>query len=72
MAERFQGLGNFVPDDRGARLVVFEETLQLIRGVQRVVLDDGGAQAVDRVDGNDVLRTIGKDHGYAVALADAQ
>ena len=46
------------PDDRVLRAVVLELLAQLARRVERVVLDDDGAEPQDRVERDDVLRAV--------------
>ena len=53
--------------DRHPGAVVLEQLLQFGRGVQRVVLDHDRTQAQDRVEGDQVLGTVGEHDGHSVA-----
>ncbi len=59
------------PDDRVLRAVVLELLAQLARRVERIVLDDDGAEPQDRVEGDDVLRAVGQDDRDGIARRDA-
>jgi len=54
------------------RAAVDELVPQLGRGVERVVLDDNGAQAQGREEGDDVLRAVGQHDRHPVTLGDAE
>ena len=54
------------------RAVVIELMLQLIGGIQRVVLHNNCAQAQDRRDYHDVLGAVRQRHSHTVARANAQ
>ena len=70
--QRVEGLGLPVEHDGHARAVVQELFLQLVGGVERVVLDGDGADAQDRGDGDDVLRAVRQRDDNAVAWCDAE
>ena len=63
---------DLVPDDRDPGRMVDERVAQLTGGVEGVVLDDRGAQAQHREEGDDVLWTVGHQQGDAVAGADPE
>ena len=54
------------------RAAVDELVPQLGLGVERVVLDDNGAQAQGREEGDDVLRAVGQHDRHPVTLGDAE
>jgi hypothetical protein len=61
-----------VPRDHGAGAVVLELVLQLARRVERVVLDDHGAEAQHGVERDDVLGAVREHDRDRVARADAR
>ena len=61
-----------VPGDHNPRLVVFELVTKLAGGVERVVFDDDGAEAEDRVERHDVLRAVRQDDSHAVTGANTE
>ena len=52
--------------------MVLELLAQLTRRVERVVLDDDGAESQHRVEGHDVLRAVRQHDGHRIAGADAE
>jgi hypothetical protein len=60
-----------VPHDRHPGAVVSVLVLQLLRGVERVVLDDDRPEPQDGVERNHVLRTVRQHQGDPVARLDA-
>ena len=69
--ELLNGAHDLAPHDRVLGAVVFELLAQFPRGVERVVLDDNGSQAQDRVERDDVLRAGGQHERDRVACPDA-
>ena len=55
--------GNFIPHDGGLRAVILKHVPQLGTGVEGIVLHDNSTQAQNRVEGNNMLRTVGKNQG---------
>src|SRR5699024_6160070 len=67
----YRGCG-LVPDNRHPCSVVFEKAFELMRGIQRDVLDDGGAEFLNSHKCCQALWAVGQDDGNAVARADAK
>ncbi len=65
--ELLHGRDDLAPHDGVLGAVVLELLAQLTRGVERVVLDDDGAEPQDRVEGDDVLRAVRQDDRDRVA-----
>ena len=55
--------GNFIPHDGGLRAVILKHVPQFGAGVEGVVFHDDRAQAQNRIEGNNMLRTVGQNQG---------
>ena len=72
IGESLQGLHHLVPGDDEPRTVLFELVAHLPVGVKRIVLNHDRADPKDRVERDDVLRTVRHDERDRVAFANAE